>query len=128
MEFDFTPRRFWRGKMRLEAIIISVAHKNYTQFWHDVEKPSDVEIVFHYENLPKRVDRKRRKQRLEKFVDLTLQNDFFMLNTFGDDQAALNNKEAVVRQVLYEWLNLHAKKEYGNLRRHLVAVEVILKE
>lgn len=121
----FNPRKYWRGRSKIETFKISAPACDYGRFWHGVEPKPDLVIVFHYENLPKRVNRTRRHDRLGKLVDMVLRNDFFTLNTFGNDQEALENKGAVVGQIFREWLGLHARKEFGNLRRHLVAITVV---
>lgn len=117
----FNPRKYWRGRLAIESFAISAPAEQYKRFWHDVDAPRDIVLTFHYSNLPKRVNRGRRQARLGGFVKMVLENDFFALNTLGDPNADV---EAVIRMMLYEWLNLHAKKEFGNLRRHLVAISV----
>lgn len=121
-DFHLCPRRYFRGGMRLETFKVEVTAENYKKFWHGVTNPPNLIITFHYNNLPKRVNRQRRGVVLGKFTHLCLSNDNFLINTFGDYAMAYENKEAVIRQFFYEWLNLHARREFGNLRRHLVAI------
>ncbi len=118
-------RKYLRGGLgRIETFTFQIPCSTYKRFWTYLDEKwvenSYIEFRFHYVNLPKRVDRDRRKRVLGNFLQELFENDFYCLNRNFQDDGYL---EPFMREMVWDWLLNWSNKK--NLKKHLWLVEAL---
>lgn len=116
----FCGKKYLKGGLgSLETFTIEIPCSSYKKFWHFLDekwvKNTKITFKFHYLDLPKRVNRERRKRVLQSFIDEVLTGDFYYI--IGGS----NYLEPAMRGILWEWLHKYTRRK--NLKKKLWLVE-----